>query len=104
MLSTNHKTSAIILFFSAQISPRRIRDYKKKCLLLDLVVHDKRIVILKSLNKDSVSISEFGVAEGRFFGFRKVKGKLIKIFFNINKIKEACLVNGVLNITYNVLL
>jgi len=104
MLSENHNHTPIILFFSSQISPSSIRDYKNKCLLFDQAVHDKLSITLKALNKKGVSLNAFGVDDGRFFGFRKVKGKLIKMFLNINKVKEACLVNGVLKITYNVLL
>lgn len=79
-----------------------IREYKKISNTLVDAVRDEINVIIKANDNETHKLNKVGVDNGSFYGFKKIKGKLVKTFININRISKVQISGTTLFIFYNV--
>ncbi|MCK5401321.1 MAG: hypothetical protein KAJ28_06770 [Flavobacteriaceae bacterium] len=100
--SDKNQIIPITLFFSVINSYSMIREYKKISNTLVDAVRDEINVIIKANDNETHKLNKVGVDNGSFYGFKKIKGKLVKTFININRISKVQISGTTLFIFYNV--
>ena len=87
--------------FSRIFSPAQLQDYKKTCFRLRSASNEGLKVQLNFLESDSkIWLGKLIRLENEFYLKRKKKRKQL-FSININRIKNAQLENGLLNIEYS---
>lgn len=78
----------ILLFWSVP-SISKVHDYKKKSEMLNqAMVYLKKVQVITDKN-EILKFDNIGIDSGRFFGLKKFRGSMKKVFLNINAIKTV---------------
>ena len=81
----------VILFWSVP-SYSTIKAYKEKCSKLSQAISEQKEVQIVTNNNESLKLNEIGIQSGTFFGIETIKGKMEKMFLNLNNIKSVTLI------------
>jgi len=101
--SLKHQGTTITLFFSSIKSISKIKEYKETSNVLIEAVKNEKHVKIEAMNNESHRLKKIGIENGSFYGFKKIKGKLVKTFININRISKVQSSGTTLLIFYNVI-
>jgi hypothetical protein len=92
----------ITLFFSTMKSISKIKDYQETSDALTEAVKNEKHIEIQAKNNKTYKLKKILIEKGGFYGLKKIKGKLVKTFININKISKVKINANRLNIFYNV--
>jgi len=98
-----HQGIPITLFFSTLKSISKIKNYQETSDALTEAVKNEKYVEIQAKNNITYKLKKILIEKGSFYGLKKIKGKLVKTFININKISKVKINGNRLNIFYSVI-
>ena len=83
-------TKPIVLFLSTP-SCTMLKEYKMKSDMLNKAIIESKMVNVMTYGNRIIKLKNLGNDAGKYFGVLKIKGKMRKLFLNINDIKKITL-------------
>lgn len=88
--SEKNSIPPIVLFWSVP-SYSTIKAYKEKCSQLSQAISEKKTVEILTNKGQSLTLNEIGLQSGTYFGIESIKGKMEKLFLNLNHVQKVTL-------------